>query len=698
MELASIYLYETKFSENNRFSLEFLTTESNFNVFFNKDTTYYLTNLDANLILGEESNEIETTTYHNNIKKLSELSNKLIKDKYTFDNDTKVNFVYLSIFDNNLSKHDLYLNDDLKDLMSYKYKFLDVKKNKVLDCKIYDPYSHLKAGMEFELDKDIRGKSTYKIQLVKNKLIKRVNFQIKNLTDFWYRYVNCLMKYSHTQKKLVVKFPRYELLENIYKKLNIPTDRKDIFELYYRYIDTGNEIVCHEDNYSKLSADKKSDIVIVALKNKKIRILGKRFIYVPTRNYRGNPANSFVGFFKFNGRFSLSQQYLSAIKTIEPLFPFTSIESYYTGELNQYELDLKENDILRITNNDLNYNPFLYIKSTNSKLAKYFRTSVGILSNQQEVTLNTNEQKKLKELMSEDVDEIKELVKKEEVVESLKPTNKKELKQKHFYLYDNSNFVKSTLVTELNKKINLYGKIEISAIYDSKTIKLINPERALKFRVERSIFKENLNFELQNIVKEEVIKTTDNKIHNINVVMVPQNRKRYTLVDSVKIIGFHSFGVDKLNPISISIENNDLISHFSTEKNYKFRLTINSVLLSSSIKNETEIIHLSAIGLTDARYSLINNKLLKSLGQINLTEIENFSFFKEKKGWINCVLTDSHKTPYSSKHFSYSFITNNLLNILNFEVEFLNKKGERLEWTPDEKKIPSITFTVDILK
>ena len=139
MELASIYLYETKFDENNRFSLEFLTTESDFNVFFNKDTTYYLTNLDANLILGEESNEIETTTYHNNIKKLSELSNKLIKDKYTFDNDTKVNFVYLSIFDNNLSKHDLYLNDDLKDLMSYKYKFLDVKKNKVLDCKIYNP-------------------------------------------------------------------------------------------------------------------------------------------------------------------------------------------------------------------------------------------------------------------------------------------------------------------------------------------------------------------------------------------------------------------------------------------------------------------------------------------------------------------------------------------------------------------------------
>ena len=102
--------------------------------------------------------------------------------------------------------------------------------------------------------------------------------------------------------------------------------------------------------------------------------------------------------------------------------------------------------------------------------------------------------------------------------------------------------------------------------------------------------------------------------------MIQNNTRRYTLVDSVKIIGFHSFGVNKLNPISITIDNNDLISYFNNDKNYKFRLTVNSVLLSSSIKNEAEIIHLNAIGLTDARYSLINNKLLKSLGQINLTE------------------------------------------------------------------------------
>ena len=96
----------------------------------------------------------------------------------------------------------------MKDLMSFKYKFLDVKTNKIVDSKIYDPYSHLKLGIEFELDKNSRGKGTYKIQLVEDKLIKRYNYQAKNLLDFWYKYVNCLMKYSPVTKKLIFKFPR----------------------------------------------------------------------------------------------------------------------------------------------------------------------------------------------------------------------------------------------------------------------------------------------------------------------------------------------------------------------------------------------------------------------------------------------------------------------------------------------------------
>ena len=53
MELASIYLSKTKF-DGNKFTLDFLTNESDFNVFFNKNTTYYITNLDVNLLLDKE--------------------------------------------------------------------------------------------------------------------------------------------------------------------------------------------------------------------------------------------------------------------------------------------------------------------------------------------------------------------------------------------------------------------------------------------------------------------------------------------------------------------------------------------------------------------------------------------------------------------------------------------------------------------
>ena len=690
MDLASIYLYETNFDENNKFTLEFLTKESDFNVFFSKNTTYYLTNLDVNLILDKESNEIEIETYHNNVKKLSEISNKLIEK--SFNDNTKFNFVHLSWFDSNLYKYDLYLNDNLIDLMSYKYKFLDVKKNKIIDSKIYDPYSHLKFGIEFEFDKEIRGKSTYKIQLVKNKLIKTLNFQMKDFTlDFWYKYVNFIGLLNINTKKFLMKFPRYELVDYVYKKLNIPVEAKDIIELYYRYIDREGEIICHEDNYSKLSADKKANVAFLILKNKKMKVFKNKIIYVPRKNYREKTFNSFADILISQGS---KKNFFDVIKAKEPLFPFEYIEEFSTGFYFDITIELNKHDVLY--KNDLNYNPFLHISCPNSDIARYFRTSTGIVNKREVITLSTEEENKLKKLMSKDVDEIKELLEKEEVEKSLKPTTE-EIQQRHFYLYDNSNLVKPTLITEINKKISIYGKIEIAAVNDTNKNKLISPDKALKFEIEKNIFKENLSFELQNITKEKIIKTIDSKVHNINVIMIPQNRKKYTLVDSIKIIGFHSFGIDKLNPISISIENNELISHLSINKNYKYRLTVNSVLLSSSIKNETEIIHLSAIGLTDARYSLINNKLLKSLGQINLTEVENFEFFKQKKGWINCILTDSYKIPYSTKHFSYSFITNNLLNILNFEVEFLNKKGERLEWTAGENKIPNITFTVDIL-
>ena len=176
-----------------------------------------------------------------------------------------------------------------------------------------------------------------------------------------------------------------------------------------------------------------------------------------------------------------------------------------------------------------------------------------------------------------------------------------------------------------------------------------------------------------------------------------RRRKQYMLVDSIKIIGFENFqSYDKLNPINITIENNKLISYLANKK-YYYKFTLDSVLLSAAFNNENDVIHVSCTGLSDVKYSMINQKLLKTLGQINIAEIPNYTTAKDQKRWVNCNLTDSKLQPYASKH-SYSFITNNLRNLLDFNVLFLNKKGELLTWNLDEDKVPSVSFTIDILK
>ena len=302
------------------------------------------------------------------------------------------------------------------------------------------------------------------------------------------------------------------MVEYIFKKLNKPIERKDIFEFYYRNIDDEKQIVCHERDYASLTASQKQDIVIVVLNNKKIKTIKKRFIYVPTRNYRGDRRNSFLNNVRYNGRFKLKDTYVNEIKKVEPFFPFTHIDSFFTGDTDQI-LDIQENDVLRIIYDDLNYNPLLFMRCTNPKLDKYFRTIIGIVSKKHVTTLSTEQQTELKQLMSEDVNEIKELIEKEEVGKSLKPTSE-ELQQRHFYLYDNSNLVKPTLITELNKKVSIYGKIEVAAVNDTNKNKLISPDKALQYEIDKNIFKENLSFELQNITKQKVIKTVDSKVYN----------------------------------------------------------------------------------------------------------------------------------------------------------------------------------------
>ena len=130
---------------------------------------------------------------------------------------------------------------------------------------------------------------------------------------------------------------------------------------------------------------------------------------------------------------------------------------------------------------------------------------------------------------------------------------------------------------------------------------------------------------------------------------------------------------EKLNPVEITIHNSQIqrkLSRYGNQR-YKYRLIINSLWINSSIVQETNVIFLISNGLNDARTSVINGKIYKSIGVVNVNEKANWTELKGKSKWVNIVFNDS-ENPTLAKHFAFAFETTNLNDLLNFELSLLD--------------------------
>ena len=67
--------------------------------------------------------------------------------------------------------------------------------------------------------------------------------------------------------------------------------------------------------------------------------------------------------------------------------------------------------------------------------------------------------------------------------------------------------------------------------------------------------------------------------------------------------------------------------------------TLEGLLFSSGIKNETEKIFVTSNGVIDAKYDLINGKLYQTIGVINLNKIKNWNEIKKN------LTMGKHKLP-----------------------------------------------------
>ena len=188
--------------------------------------------------------------------------------------------------------------------------------------------------------------------------------------------------------------------------------------------------------------------------------------------------------------------------------------------------------------------------------------------------------------------------------------------QRNFFLYDNSNFISNTLVTELNKKIQLYGEISTDGLKPGEGNKLITFKNPLRFTVTMKKLKEKIILQLEDIRSKQKTNISDNKIKNLTMIsqerknkIVYKKKMNYEIIDEIHFIGLEKFvKYDKLNPISITIQSNDINAYLTRYSKYKYRFIITGLLFNTSLTNETFVIYITTNRLVDSRKSIIDRK------------------------------------------------------------------------------------------
>ena len=131
-------------------------------------------------------------------------------------------------------------------------------------------------------------------------------------------------------------------------------------------------------------------------------------------------------------------------------------------------------------------------------------------------------------------------------------------------------------------------------------------------------------------------------------------------------------------------------------KNYKYRFIANSLLFSSSIQKDKNVIFIGTNGLNDAKEILINGKLFQGIAAIYISKIDGWKKIKKTWHWTNVVFADSEYL-IAAKHFVFGFKTTDLHNLLNFEYSLLDDQGNYIEFQKNEDKIPALKFIIQVV-
>ena len=294
----------------------------------------------------------------------------------------------------------------------------------------------------------------------------------------------------------------------------------------------------------------------------------------------------------------------------------------------------------------------------------------------------------------------------EELVEAVKKVEKTiGISQEGYFLYEDSNIIKETFISDPEKRVSLIGSTSyFDKINSDSKVRLMTSKNKLEFEIRENTQLNEIILQLSPTFANKKIKLKKNDINNFGILIIPKHesvgekRKMVEIVDTLLVKALQSY--DKyltLNPIDLSFRSNYLNDKFIDYKGYTYRLTLKNILFSANITNETQNIFVTCHNLNSEKKALINAKTYSILGIINLDEIKNWTTIKGESLYVNAKPTGRHY-PDRGDHLAFSLKTTYPNELLEFTCELLDHKSKQIKFAEEEQKVPIFDFQIDILK
>ena len=143
---------EALLDDDNRFTLDFANDTYVNQILFSSKYDYYITTLNCDLKLLKDFNAHKDIL--DDLKKLLDLSQKLLEKGAAYQNDIKKLRLYLGVPGTIFTKvnYEFWLSNAQNKQFSFNYQFYNMEEQKIRDCTIYSPYNNFsERGFRFKL-------------------------------------------------------------------------------------------------------------------------------------------------------------------------------------------------------------------------------------------------------------------------------------------------------------------------------------------------------------------------------------------------------------------------------------------------------------------------------------------------------------------------------------------------------------------